>query len=199
MNSRLPRSLTREEINMRFGFREIIFFLVLLAVPTASFWFVFKPRNEEIQQAQEEIKQKQELLDELRQTTRQTADLERANEEISKAIEVIENKLPSHNEVDVILENVWNVAKTCNLQPISVHTQDPKPIALAMQLPMEMKIVGDFDGFYRFLLLIEQMPRITKMPELKMKRVSDVNGYMEATFTLSICFEPDEKVAGATP
>lgn len=181
---------------MRFGMREVIFFLVLLLVPAASFWFVFKPRNEEIQQAQEEMARKQALLDELKQATAQTADLERANREIGEAIDVIEDKLPGHDEVDVILENVWNIAKSCELQPISVHTKDPQRIALAMELPLEMKIVGDFDGFYRFLLMVEQMPRITKMPQLEMKRVTDVNGYMEAKFTLSICFEPGESLAG---
>ncbi|MCK4874010.1 MAG: type 4a pilus biogenesis protein PilO [Phycisphaerales bacterium] len=183
---------------MRFGLREIVFFLVLLAVPAASFWFVFRPRNAEIQQAREEIREKQALLDELRDATSQTADLERANREIAQAIEVIEDKLPSHNEVEVILQDVWNVAKQCNLEPISVHTSDPKPIALAMELPLEMKIIGDFDGFYRFLLLVEQMPRITKMPQLEMKRTSQVNGFMEAKFTLSICFEPTS-TAGVTP
>lgn len=181
---------------MRFGIREMIFFFVLLLVPAASFLFVFKPRNEEIQQAQEEMARKQALLDELKQATAQTADLERANREIAQAIEIIEGKLPSRDEIDVILENVWTIAKHCNLQPISVHTREPRRIALAMELPLEMRIVGDFDGFYRFLLMVEQMPRITKMPQLHMRRMSDVNGYMQARFTLSICFEPNTNIAG---
>ena len=40
---------------MRFGFRELIFLVVLLAVPVASWWYVFKPRNTEIAQARMEI------------------------------------------------------------------------------------------------------------------------------------------------
>ena len=36
---------------MRFGIRELIFLVVLLAVPVASWWYVFNPRNAEIQQA----------------------------------------------------------------------------------------------------------------------------------------------------
>ncbi len=45
---------------MRFGFREMIFFVVLLAVPVASYVLVFKPRNEEIRQAQDEVRDKQQ-------------------------------------------------------------------------------------------------------------------------------------------
>ncbi|MCH8244120.1 MAG: hypothetical protein IH897_16140, partial [Planctomycetes bacterium] len=44
---------------MRFGIRELIFLVVLLAVPVASWWYVFKPRNAEIQQAHREIEVKQ--------------------------------------------------------------------------------------------------------------------------------------------
>ena len=38
---------------MRFGIRELIFFIVLMAVPISSFFFVFKPRNELINQLKE--------------------------------------------------------------------------------------------------------------------------------------------------
>ena len=40
---------------MRIGLRELIFFAVLLAVPVASFFYVFKPRNDQINQAKAEI------------------------------------------------------------------------------------------------------------------------------------------------
>ena len=33
---------------MRIGLREMIFLIVLLAVPVASFVYVFRPRNDEI-------------------------------------------------------------------------------------------------------------------------------------------------------
>ena len=40
---------------MRFGLRELIFMIVLLAVPVASWWYVFMPRNAEIVQAKIEV------------------------------------------------------------------------------------------------------------------------------------------------
>ena len=50
---------------MRFGTREILFLLVLLAVPLASWWFVFKAQNDEIAQANQGIKHKEEMLQQL--------------------------------------------------------------------------------------------------------------------------------------
>ena len=58
---------------MRFGFRELVFILLLLAMPVASFFFVFKPRNEQIREARTEIRDKQEKL---RQLTAATLSLE---------------------------------------------------------------------------------------------------------------------------
>ena len=40
---------------MRMGPREVIFLVVLLVVPVASYFYVFKPRNQEIKQAQIEV------------------------------------------------------------------------------------------------------------------------------------------------
>ena len=50
---------------MRLGIREFIFFVVLLAVSVASFFYVFKPRNVQIAQARSEIALKQSRLDTL--------------------------------------------------------------------------------------------------------------------------------------
>ena len=50
---------------MRFGFREFIFLIVLLAVPAVSLFYVFQPRNREIRQALAEMQVKQTRLDRL--------------------------------------------------------------------------------------------------------------------------------------
>ena len=44
---------------MKFGVRELLFLFVLLAMPIASFVYVFKPRNDDIRQAKHEIEVKQ--------------------------------------------------------------------------------------------------------------------------------------------
>jgi len=60
-----------------------------------------------------------------------------------------------------------------------------------MEQPLEMSISGDFDDFYSFLLKLEQLDRITRMPDVKIKKSETVDGTMEASFTLSIYFESD--------
>lgn len=197
---------------MRFGLRELIFLVVLLAVPIASFMFVFKPRNEEINQARQEVDAKTEKLEQLRQVQGQLNDLGQAIEEWRKAIEMIEAKLPSERGIEDILEQVWNLAEDNGLQILGTHAEPAVPAATYMELPLKIEMYGDFDGFYQFLLELEQLPRITRVHEMAVNRAGHTSrgsrgrsrrgpadevpeGTMEAEFILSIYYQPEQSRA----
>ncbi len=155
---------------MRIGLRECILLAVLLALPLSSYWLVFRPQNSEIAQARREIEHKRLMLEKLQQTTARNADLQRANEEIRQSIDAIE----------------------AGLEPPAIESDKPVKAAMYMEQPLKMKINGDFDGFYRFLIALEQLPRITRIPSMEITRANDVDGHMKAEFTLSIYFQQDE-------
>lgn len=176
---------------MHFGIRELIFLAVLLAMPISSYWFVFRPQNDEIQQARNEIEHKERMLEKLAEATSRNDDLERANADIAASIEMVESRLPTTKEVDVVLEQVATLARDSRLGLPKVRSSKPVPSSKYMEQPLEMTITGDFDDFYTFLLKLEELPRITRMPDLKVKKMDEVDGTMEASFTLSIYFEPE--------
>jgi type IV pilus assembly protein PilO len=188
---------------MRFGIRELIFLMVLLAVPVASFWYVFKPRNEEIRKAKSEIELKQAKLDKLADVTNRIEDIGLAIEKGREAIELIEAKLPSQQDVEVILEQIWQTAARHRLTIKSVKSEKSVPAALHMEQPLRVVMEGEFDGFYQFLLELENLPRITRMPQMKLQKLGaggankDLpTGIMKAEFTLSIYFEPQSMASG---
>jgi len=183
---------------MRFGLREFVFFIVLLGVPVASFFYLFKPRNDEIRQADAEIQAKQTKLDRLAAEASKIEDMQLAIEQGRQRIQLIEAKLPNEQGVDGILEQVWQIAKRNKLVVKSVKSQPPVPTARYMELPLKVIMEGEFDGFYQFLLELETLPRITRMHQVKLTRITGKNaagdeyapGWMKADFTLSIYFEP---------
>jgi type IV pilus assembly protein PilO len=176
--------------------RQVLFFLVILAMPVASFFLVFKPQNNEIEKAKKEIEQKQAMLEKLREATRQTADLQRANEEVQKNIQAIRANLPSTKEMDNVLRQVSGLAGRADLRIPTFKKQSQQMQAgLAMEQPIDVEFVGDFDGFYQFLLDLEQLQRITRITDLKLVRSQKVDGEMKATMTLSIYYEKED--AGA--
>jgi type IV pilus assembly protein PilO len=179
---------------MRFGLRELILLLVLLVLPLSSYWLVFRPQNAEIDQAKAEIAHKRQMLDKLRHATAQNADLERANNEIQDSISKIEARLPTTKEIDKIVRQVSELAVEVGLGSPNMKSEKPLPAASYMEQPLAMAITGDFHGFYEFLLRLEQLPRITRIPDLNIKRSQQHDGHMEADFTLSIYFEDESAV-----
>jgi len=172
--------------------REILLLAVLLAVPLSTYWLVFRPQNAEINQARGEIEHKREVLEKLRSATSRNADLVRANEQISQSILAIEARLPTDKEVDGIVRRISDLAVKSGLTPPGVKSAAPVKAARYMEQPMVIQTGGEFRGFYSFLLNLERLPRITRIPDLKLTRSKKVDGTMSATFTLSIYFQ-DEK------
>ncbi|MBX3390932.1 MAG: type 4a pilus biogenesis protein PilO [Phycisphaeraceae bacterium] len=173
---------------MRFGFRELVLMLILLAVPLSSYWLVFRPVNAEIELAKAEADLKRDRLSKLREETSRNADLEKENKDIAASIEAFEAKLPSKKELDAIIRQVSELATQQGLTSPTVKSLKAVKAAMYMEQPLELALQGNFRSFHDFVHKLEQLPRITKIPDFKLKRATDKNGDMQATFTLSIYY-----------
>lgn len=186
---------------MRLGLREFVFFLVLMGLLTAYWWFVANPMSVQIAAGNQEIIAKQQKLQQLEAATTQIDDLGQEIARLTQAIQVFEAKLPEEKEVEVVLREVWQLAVKHGLKPRSVRADKPVKSPRHSELPLKMVIAGNFDGFYSFLLDLERLSRITRIPQMQLTKINrdsaqgkDLKeGAMEATFTLSIFFEPGEK------
>lgn len=175
---------------MNAALRQLLFLGVLLALPIASYFLVFKPQNEEIAKAKKEIEHKQAMLEKLRQATAQTEDLARANDQVKRAIEAIQSRLPGTKEMDNVLRQVSGLAGKSSLRVPQFKKSDKvAPAGLAMEQPIDIEITGDFDGFYQFLLELEQLPRIMRLPDFSIVRSDKVDGEMKTKLVLTIFYE----------
>jgi Tfp pilus assembly protein PilO len=179
---------------MRLGLREFILLLILLGLPTASFFLVFQPENRDIDGAKREIEHKRSVLTKLREETAKSKDLERTNKEIQDRIEAIEARLPSKKEVEAVVRQVADLAVAAGLDVPQLKSGKALKTASYMEQPLELSTQGAFNGFYDFLLKLEQLARITRMTDLKIKRHQETDGVMQATFTLSIYYQDEQAV-----
>jgi type IV pilus assembly protein PilO len=186
--------------------RDLAFVAVLIAVPIASYFFVFAPRNDEIAKARAEINAKNVRLENLRRLTSRIGDLGREIVEREEELERLNQKLPDREGVDRILEQVTQLAQKSNLAVRSVKGEKVVPAGMAMELPLKTTIEGNFDGFYQFLLDVEALPRITRVHSMKISKLGMgprdnpdemVGGSMRAEFTLSIYFNDTTGSAAA--
>ena len=177
---------------MKFGIREFVLLLVLFAVPLASYWFVFRPQNTQIERAREEILLRREKLEKLKQESARRGTLEAATNEIAQRIESIEGRLPTNKELSAVVRQVSELAVDSGLDQPEIIAEKPVKAALYMEQPLKIEMTGDFRGFYKFLLELERLDRITRMPEMTVRRSDKVDGHMVAEFTLSIYFQDEE-------
>lgn len=175
------------------GIRELMFVGVLAGIPVASYFAVFKPQNAQIESAKLEIEHKKSLLEKLREATAQSEDLAAANAQVKDSIAAIEAKLPTTKEMDNILRQVAAIADKNSLRIPNFKKEDKALAAgLAMEQPIDVEITGNFDGFYSFLLELEQLPRITRLQDLEISRNGDIDGEMKAKLTLSIYYQAEQ-------
>jgi type IV pilus assembly protein PilO len=185
----------------KFGVRECIFAGVLLAVPIASYFFVFSPRNAQIRAAKSEMQQKETRLAELRTLTTRIKSLDDEILQWEDSLKRLEEKLPDQEGVDAILGQITEIAQQHKLLVRSIKGEKTVPVAMAMELPLRTTVEGDFKSFYRFLLGIEALPRITRIHQLRMSRLEPSRGSdkpvepgtMQAEFVLSIYFDAGDQ------
>ena len=176
---------------MKFGIREIIFVLVMLALLGSTNYFVFSKSNKRKAERLAEIHARQTALGNLQQATAGIEDLNHKIEELKQAITFFESKLPQEKEVDSILKEVWQMAEANNLSTKTVKTLKSERNANYSEQPIQMSLSGDFNGFYAYLLQLEKLQRLTRVSDMTLQKISDRNGEMQAQITLSIFFEPD--------
>lgn len=182
---------------MRFGFRELIFVIAMLGLLGSSYLLVFQKASARRDTLQADLEQKNRALANLRQATAGIEDLNGKIDELQKAIEFFESKLPQEKEVDKILKEVWQMAEANSLQTKTVKTLRAERSAGYSEQPIQMTLSGDFPGFYAFLLQLEKLPRITRVTQMDLKKMDERDGAMSANVTLSIFFEPDTNLTSA--
>jgi type IV pilus assembly protein PilO len=183
---------------MRFGARELVFLLLLLCIPVAAYFVVYKPRNIQMAEARAEMARKQAKLVQLEAETRRISDLGEEIDKLTEAIALFEQKLPAQREEQVILKEVAELAAAHKLRVTSVRTDRINRNANYAELPLRMVITGDFDGFYSFLIELERLQRITRTPEMILRKApNERDGQMRADVVLSIFFEGERSAPPA--
>ena len=185
----------------RIGARELVFLGVLAAVPIASYLFVFKPRNGQISTARGEIAAKETQLAALRTVTTRIANIDEEIVRWEEALRRLDERLPGEEGVDGILGQITELAKSHQLAVTSVKGERAIPAAEYMELPLRTAVTGTFEGFHRFLVDLESLPRITRIHRMNLVRADfdpskrkdgAAGGPLKAEFTLSIYFDPGD-------
>lgn len=182
---------------MKFGVRELIFAAVMLAVLGSSYFLVFNKASARRATLEAEIDRKAKELSDVQRARVGTADLKSKIDELQQAITFFEHKLPQRDEVAKVLDDVTNLAAHNGLEQRTFRSGKVRRAVNCNELPIELTLAGDFEGFYVYLQQLERFERLTRVSKMDLIKMNERDGAMEAKLTLSIFFEPDGSSAAA--
>ena len=171
----------------------------MLGLLAAAYFMVFMKANEKRVALLADLASKQKALNDVQQSTSGIDDLGRKISELQKAIEFFESKLPQEKEIDKILSETTKKAEDNALQIRTVKTLKTEKSTGYCEMPIELVLLGDFNNYYQFLLELEKLPRLTRLSKMKLEKINDQDGQMEAHVTLSIFFEPEGGRSARSP
>jgi len=177
---------------MKLSLKEVVFIALLLGMPVGSYVWVFRPANQQFQAQRQDIDTKIKKLEDLRQALNHINDLGSEVDRLSQAVSFFEDKLPHQHEIHKVLARISSIAESRRLETRLFETQPSKPFVNYSELPIKIQVHGDFDAYYQFLLELEQMPRITRIKEMKLHADSP-DGVVTAKFTLCVFFQPERQ------
>lgn len=180
---------------MKLSPRDFIVVLLLIGMPLGSYFMVLGPANEKFAIQRTEIEAKTEKLDSLREAVKRIDDLDAEVARLSDAVRFFEDKLPQHHEIHKVLASISRIAEDQMLETELFETKKLKTFGRYTELPIKIKLKGDFDNYYQFLIDLERMPRITRIDKMNVKaKCKKLTGHIEAELTVSIFFERMESV-----
>ncbi len=183
---------------MKFGLRELVFAVILLAIPVSAWRFVFRPHNAHNTEMRLEIEAKREKLKRLDRATGTIGSLKKEIAALTKAVAFFESKLPSEKEIDKVLQEVWRLAEANKLVTKSIRTLDRKKSVFTTaasshrEQPIAVKLEGNFKGLYAFLQALESQPRIMRILQMTLTKPNEApQGHANAELTISVFFEKE--------
>jgi len=174
---------------MTSGLRKFVFFVLLVGLAYVAYQFMIKQANALLADQQGRVQAKLTKLNEFEKSAAATADLNKQLEQLEKAVDFFENRLPNKSEIHKVLEQVTVIAQKEGLTPKTIRTLAEKENNGYIEQPLKMTLVGNFNSFYSFLLELEKLPRIMKVRELVVQKAKDNEGEVESDFVVSIFFQ----------
>lgn len=178
---------------MKIDVRQLAVALLLLALLGGAWHFGFGRVRAERARLDAGVAEKERLLALARGAGLTLAELERRAAELSAQLARFDAKLPRERDVQGLLDRVWRLAEAHGLSADRVRTLKAEPGAGHVEQPVEVSLSGDFVGFYKFVIELEQLARITRVLRMDLAKIDKgAEGRMTAQLGLSVYYAPAE-------
>ena len=175
--------------------RELVFVGLLFVVPLAMWVLVFQKRKAITRNMIEDIQTKNVRLEKLnRLRTEVSSGLKDDISLLRRALEVVRTRQPHQEDTAKIIHGLSLLANSNRLRSaVEVCRQNPDPNAERRRYAyrnISMEVQGAYLDFYAFLQALESQPRIIRVSQIKMGKLSgkDKDGQVKVKLMLRIFY-----------
>jgi len=115
--------------------------------------------------------------------------------ELQKRLEKYDKQLPRQQELDRFIKDINTMVHNASLRRVDVRPSVmPIRSPLFAEQPVSLKFEGDFMSVFSFLRQTEQMQRLTRVKELKLKNNDRAgkSGQVEVELSMNIYFSAED-------
>lgn len=165
---------TADWLNEKSFTTKIAILLGLIIIMSGIYWyFVWSPNNDKLSRLQETLDTNKKRLAELENIKRELPKFEEQFKILNNQFQIASLKLPKEEEIPALIDSIYSDISASGLEPIVFAPKGQIKKDIYAEIPLEMKVVGNYFELANFFDRISRLPRIVNVRDLKLKRNKD--------------------------
>ncbi|MEM7412960.1 MAG: type 4a pilus biogenesis protein PilO [Myxococcota bacterium] len=151
------------------GARIGILFGIVAAICAGYYFSIYEAENERLKTLQAKEMELQRKLSEVRSIAANISAFEAEITELEVQLAAALRQLPNQKQLEVLLADISNLGKTAGIEIKSFKRKNEVVHDFYAEVPIAIKLEGNYHEVARFFDLIAKLPRIVNMGAIKMK------------------------------
>jgi len=151
-------------------------FVGLIVIISGIYWYFFwSPNDAKLTKLNSTLQTKRKKLTELENIEKDLPKFIAENERLEKEFKIASLKLPKEEEIPALINSVYSDISASGLEPVVFAPKAHSSKEIYAEIPIEMKVKGNYFELANFFDRISRLPRIVNVRDLNLKRSKDSN------------------------
>ncbi|MCZ6874600.1 MAG: type 4a pilus biogenesis protein PilO [bacterium] len=150
------------------SYRWAIIPAILLLLGASYWYFLYQPAGDKIARVERQVAGKRKTLDKHRKIAEQYDAFKAKVDELQDQLRIALIQLPSRKEIPDLIRQISDLGVRTGLQISLLRPQPEHPKEFYAEVPITVKVVGDYHSVGQFFDALGRLPRIVSVSNVQM-------------------------------
>jgi type IV pilus assembly protein PilO len=151
--------------------RIIIYAVTIVLLAGASYWFLFRPKYQQIDRLEKQLAQVQQQLAKAKRNAQELNDWRSKMKKKEARYRTVMRALPEKEEIPSLLAGISQAGKDAGLEFLLFKPMPESTKGFYAEIPVDINVGGSYHQVAVFFDKVANLPRIVNMRNIKMKPV----------------------------